>query len=45
MSQAEGIGYVSDHVTEFRLIHADYTWSRQTSDCVDVTGRLSDAKL
>nr|XP_055045375.1 2-epi-5-epi-valiolone synthase [Misgurnus anguillicaudatus] len=36
---------VSDHVTEFRLIHSDCTWSRCTTDCLDVEGQLSDAKL
>ncbi|KAI7789770.1 putative pentafunctional AROM polypeptide-like [Triplophysa rosa] len=45
MSHAEGIRHVSDHVTEFRLIHADDTWSRRTTDCEDVKGQLSDAKL
>ncbi|XP_026054920.1 uncharacterized protein LOC113040924 [Carassius auratus] len=35
----------SDHVTEFRLVHADCTWSRQTADCQRVQGRLSDARI
>ncbi|XP_051736917.1 2-epi-5-epi-valiolone synthase [Ctenopharyngodon idella] len=36
---------VCDQVAEFRLVHADSTWSRQTADCKCVEGRLSDAKI
>ncbi|KAI2649982.1 2-epi-5-epi-valiolone synthase [Labeo rohita] len=36
---------VCDQVTEFRLVHADCTWSRQTADCEHFEGRLSDAKI
>ncbi|KAL1249601.1 hypothetical protein QQF64_020606 [Cirrhinus molitorella] len=34
-----------DHVTEFRLVHADCTWSRQTADSERIEGQLSDAKI
>ncbi len=34
-----------DHVTEFRLVHADCTWSRQTADNERGEGRLSDARM
>ncbi len=34
-----------DHVTEFRLVHADCTWSRQTADDERGEGQLSDARM